>query len=507
VKRFLLPLAALAALALLPAAASAQSPGATSLGDPLFPQIGNGGYDVGHYDLYLDYEPVGNLFEPGTQTVIDATATQDLSRFSLDFQRDLAISSVKVDGVPASFTRHAAKPRLSRDAKVSQPGKLVVTPATPIADGAAFTVTVSYSGTPQEIVDIDHSVEGWVHACSKPGSCEGSFTVNEPIGAQSWFPCNNYPSDKATFTIAVRAPNSYTALGTGELAGKHDNGDGTTTWEWNEDDPTATYLTTATVGRYDLQQSSMLERATGVTLPVYTAIDTSAPGGTQTQARQAFSKIPAMTNFISKRFGPYPFDSVGGVAGWVPAVGYALENQTKPHFAGNENGLDVPIVDLAHELAHQWTGDSVSARTWQQIWFNEGMATFTEVFWDAKANGSKLTPRKFFNEVYDSSPGNFRLAPANLRSPKNLFDGWAVYNRPGAMFEGFREIVGNERFFRFTRRVMADHAYSTIGERQVLQAAKDASRFHGKRRKRLGRYFRQWLHREGVPKLTPADFR
>jgi aminopeptidase N len=251
----------------------------------------------------------------------------------------------------------------------------------------------------------------------------------------------------------------------------------------------------------------MLERATGVKLPVYTAIDKTAPPATQAQARRAFSKISSMTNFISKRFGPYPFDSVGGVAGWVPEVGYALENQTKPHFAGDENGLDVPIVDLVHELAHQWAGDSVSARTWQQIWFNEGMATFTEVYWDAKVNGGDLGPRMFFRVVLHSSPRNFRIAPANLRSPKNLFDTWAVYNRPGAMFEGFREIVGNKRFFRFTHRVMADHAYSTIGERQVIRAAKDASGFHGKRRKRLGRYFRQWLHRESVPNLTPRDFR
>jgi aminopeptidase N len=504
-RRALLPTLLLALGLVAPPAASAQSPGATSLGDPLIPQIGNGGYDVSHYDLRFVYDPVANRLGDGTKTTITATATQALSSFSLDFQRDLPISSVTVDGQPASFEQRDAKPKFSEDPKVTQPAKLFVTPAAPLPDGQQFTVEVAYSGVPAAIVDADESLEGWVHACSKPDNCDGAFTVNEPIGAQGWYPCNNYATDKASFTTTTTVPDGYTALGTGELVSTNPNGDGTTTWHWNEDDPTATYLTTATVGKFTFDASrTMLDRSSGTTLPVITAIDSSAPK--RKQARKAFDRIPSMVNFVSKRFGPYPFDSVGAVADWVPSVGYALENETKPHFAGTSKGLDVPHVDLEHELTHQWTGDAVSARTWQQIWWNEGMATFSEVFWDAKANGSDNTPRDFFNAVHRSKKKNFRLAPADLKSPANLFDGWAVYNRPGAMFEGFREIVGNKRFFRFVRRVLARHAYSTVGERDIVRAAQGASGLHGRKRNRLRRYFDQWLHREGVPSLAPRDF-
>ena len=166
----------------------------------------------------------------------------------------------------------------------------------------------------------------------------------------------------------------------------------------------------------------------------------------------------------------------------------------------------MPIAELLHELAHQWTGDAVSARTWQQIWFNEGWATFSQIYWSARANHARQSPHEFFRAVLTSKRRNFKPAPAKLGGSRNLFDGWAVYDRPGAMLEGFREIVGNRRFFTFARDLIADHSYSTIGERQFVRTAKRASDLRGRKLKRLGAYFRQWLHREGVPRLTPRDF-
>ncbi len=500
-------LAALAALLVPAAAAAAPRPGALSLGDPLFPQIGNGGYDALHYDLRLDYDPAANALGAGTRTTITARATQDLSRFGLDFQRDLEVSAVTVDGAAATFERRDARRRLSRDERVSQPAKLIVTPAAPIAAGAGFTVAIDYSGVPRAIVDSDRSLEGWVRACSKPGRCDGSFTVNEPIGAQSWFPCNNYMTDKATFTTTITAPDGYTALGAGELAARVPAGDGRTSWTWVEDDPTATYLTTATVGRYDFDDGRrFIDRSDGAELPIYGAVDAAGPAPAKALVARATRRIPEMTNFLAARYGPYPFDSTGFVAGWVPRLGYALENQTKPHFAGTEYGPLVKHRELLHELAHQWMGDYVTGRTWQQIWFNEGWATFSEVFY-AAAHGTERSPRRYFRAVLAAGAGNFRMPPARLDGPAALFDGFAVYTRPGAMFEGYREIVGNRRFFDFARGLGAEHGYGTISERELVDAAKRGSGLGPAGRRRLGAYFRQWLHRAGKPRVTPDDFR
>ena len=154
------------------------SPGARSSGDRLFPGIGNGGYDARHYDLTLAYNSDTKLLQ-GT-AAIDATALKNLSEFSLDLQ-GMPVSSVLVDGNQAAFKQ--------------EPGKLIVTPAAGIPLGASFTTTVTYASPVVAYTDPDGSEEGWV-----PTS-DGAFVVNEPVGAMSWFPNDNVPTDKATYDL------------------------------------------------------------------------------------------------------------------------------------------------------------------------------------------------------------------------------------------------------------------------------------------------------------------
>ena len=344
-------------------------PGARTLGDPIFPQIGNGGYDAKHYAIDLDYDPADNVFESAT-TTITARAKQGLSEFSLDFQQ-FDVSQVLVDGQPAQFAFAGPSEPLGDPSFTTQPTKLVVTPAQGIADGTTFTVEIAYSGEPHEIVDADGSSEGWIPACytnnaPPPGTpvCDGAFVVNEPIGAQGWFPSNNYPTDKATFETSVTVPSTHVGLGIGELAAETVNGDGTKTWSWSEDDPSATYLTTATVGLFDEARSTMTETLTGDTLEIYNYIDSSATAAQVAAIETNTARQPDMVNFLGSEVfdRPYPFDSIGAVADKARGVGYALEVQTKSHFAGSfsTGAPSVNVNTLLHEVAHQWVGNSVS---------------------------------------------------------------------------------------------------------------------------------------------------
>lgn len=489
-------------------APAAFTPGAKSLGDPLYPQIGNGGYDARHYEIELDYDSATNRFEAGTRTTITARATQGLSRFSLDFQRDLRIDSVTVDGVAAKrIARTEAKPRLSDDPDVTQPAKLTITPAAGVAKGATFTVAVAYHGTPRAIVDADTSIEGWVRACSSPGDCDGSFTVNEPIGAQSWFPSNNHPSDKATFELRTTAPAADVAIGAGVRVSRVDNGDGTATTTWVEDRPMAPYLATGTVGRFDVATGAMTDHTGGATIPTFTAIDSAGSPARKAAVRATADRLPGIVNFLSSRIGPYPFETVGLVADWAPDVGYVLENQTKPHFAGNKGGPVAGPATLAHEIAHQWMGDSVSPARWNAIWHSEGWATYFEVLFEHRRDGAEQTPRQFFRAVYASKRQRWKLAPATLDGdPAQLFNGFAVYNRPGAMLVGLREIIGARRFGGLTREIARTHRFGNIRRGQFVREVEDASGLHRARLDRLGRYLRQWLLWERRPRLTPSDF-
>ena len=507
--------------ALAPAAATAKpggdtggkpTAGARSLGDPLLPQLGNGGYDVEHYRIRLKYEPDNNELQ-AARTKIVATATQRLSEFSLDFQ-DLDVSRVLVDGRKADFRQVEATPDLSPNPDVTQPMKLVVTPhpSSRPKRGREFDVVVRYAGIPEPITDPDTSIEGWIQACfplAPPRTCDGAFVVNEPMGAQSWFPSNNYPTDKASFDTLIRVPRAKTALGVGELARRTDHRDGTATWHWREDDPTATYLVTATVGDFIYELGSMDENVTGRGLPIYTAIDATASPSELEAIKASFARIGEQMNFLGDIYGAYPFDSTGGVADRAAGVGYALEVQTKPLYSGSFAG-GTPNVGLStqlHELAHQWFGNSAALATWADIWFNEGWANWTDWYWSFLEDGGD-DPAAIFDELYADTPAeDWETAPAILDGdPANLFAFFPTYQRGAMTLQGYREIVGDRKFFALARELLDRFAYANVSTAEFIALAKEISRFSGAELGLLDDYFQQWLYGEAKPTLLPEDF-
>ena len=487
--------------------------GSRSLGDPLLPQLGNGGYDVQHYTIDLDYDPVANRLDAAT-TTIRAVASAKLREFSLDFQDDLTVTEVTVDGHPATFHAAAATPQLSDDPAITQPMKLVITPhpsSWPKA-GRTFTVVVRYSGVPQAMTDPDSSIEGWIQACfplAAPRTCDGAFVVNEPMGAQSWFPSNNHPTDKATFDTIITVPATKTALGIGELVSRTPLGDGTTRWHWREDDPTATYLTTATVGDFIYTEESMVETSTGRTLPVYNAIDSTATAAQRASIGTALAGAPAQLNFLSDLFGPYPFDSTGAVADRAAGVGYALEVQTKPHYSGGftTGNPSINTGTHLHELAHQWVGNSVTLEAWNDIWFNEGWANWSEWYWDFVENDAD-DPAAIFDELYASTPPeDWAIAPAVLDGdPANMFLSFPTYDRGAMTVQGYREIVGDDLFFAFVRAIQVQFAYDNISTAEFIEVALDSSGLTGDQLALLDGYFQQWLYGETRPTILPDDF-
>ena len=160
------------------------TPGSAGLGDPFFPLGGNGGYDVRHYGLTLNYEPQSNNLT-GT-AVIDAVATQDLSQFDLDL-RGFDITALAVNGTAAPFTRSGQE--------------LVIEPTEGLPTGETFTVTIDYSGTPSVVTDPDGSIEGWVP------TDDGAVSVGEPQGSPGWYPCNDNPHGN----LLTFAPSSVIA--------------------------------------------------------------------------------------------------------------------------------------------------------------------------------------------------------------------------------------------------------------------------------------------------------
>ncbi|MDI6098479.1 M1 family metallopeptidase [Actinoplanes sp. NEAU-A12] len=425
-------------------------PGADGAGDPYFPKYGNGGYDVGAYDLALRYEPsTGRL--SGTAT-ITATATQDLSRFNLDLA-GLSATAVTVDGITATAAAEAAE--------------LVVTPATGIGNGRGFTVVVTYGGVPAPTENDTLGTSGWL----RDGS-EGAVALGQPESASTWFPVNDHPSDKATFRLAMTVPEGVEVIGNG-VPGQHDTAGGLTTWRWAETSPMASYLATVVIGQYRITTGTHAGR------PMVTAIPESMPA--DGPAAKSLARTGEITEFLATQFGPYPFAANGGVVVAEEQIRYALETQSRPVY-GNTfflTGENTSVV--AHELAHQWFGDSVALTRWQDIWLNEGFATYAEWLW-SEHNGDE-TAQELFDERY--SAFNWSEAPGDP-TPRRLF-GDAVYQRGGMTVHALRKTIGDDAFFKLVKSWTADHRDGNVTTAQFISAAEAAAG------RGLDTFFAAWL--------------
>lgn len=462
-QRLIVTGAVVAALALTVPASAADadpSPGAPGAGDSYYPDYGNGGYDASHYDLRLKYQPKTDELT-GTATVL-AKATQDLSRFNLDFALD--VKEVRVNG---------------RKAKTSTSGahELEVTPARPIADGEDFSVVVRYSGVPSEV-----EVDGFTSWQRTP---DGAVAANEPESAWWWFPSNDHPSDKATYDVSVAVPKSHRSVSNGELVSREPTADGWVRDTWRSHKPQATYLATLAVGEFDV-----VKGRTDSGIPVFNAYSKNL-GDADGPARSSIERTAEVTDWLQTVLGEYPFEAVGG---YVPdsEASFALETQTRPFYGPGffDKGANVSVV--VHELAHQWHGDSVSVEKWRDIWINEGFATYASWLWSEKEDEG--TAKEIADEVYDSYPKNDEFWKVKPGDPgaKNQFHG-AVYDRGAMALQALRGKVGDKTFFKILKGWPAQHEG---GNARVADFEKYAEKISGKS---LTPLFDTWLRTAAKP--------
>ena len=451
-----------------PAGAADWTAGAPASGDPFFPQQGNGGYDVQHYSLELDYDPVTEVLDGSAE--IRLVATQSLDQFNLDLRDWFGVSRVAIDGVPAAYFQEDGQ-------------ELVISPRPKLRAGSTYTVEVDYRGVPEDVVDPDESSEGWVK------NPDGAFVVNEPQGSPGWFPCNDDPNDKATYDFAIAVPAGNVALGNGRLVSSVTRGK-KTHWRWREDSPMSTYLTTATNGDFDLAID------TGPNgLPIYNAIDSkgdsaATDGFSATQkatAAQRFAVQPQVITVLSDLYGSYPFTSAGAVID-RGHVGYALESQTKPMYDG------VPSQNtVVHELAHQWYGDSVTLSVWRDIWLNEGFARFSEWIFNEKTGGT--TAQQSFDTAYatPATSAGWQTPTALIPGPEVMFSTFPVYTRGAMTLQALRVKIGDDAFFRMMRAWYAENRNGNVTTEDLIALAE---REHGQS---LEEFFDVWLYTPGKP--------
>jgi aminopeptidase N len=447
-----------------PAFADRYGPGSTSGGDPYFPAAGNGGYDVQHYDLTLAYDHVTGRLD-GT-AVLTLEATADLDSFSLDLRR-LTATSVRVDGKSATFEQYPPD-------EDGLGGELVVRTRPKLKAGTTHEVTVVYGGVPGRPLDIEGANYGFT---SFP---DGSFVANEPEGASTWYPVNDVPTDKATYDFTITVPEGKTAIANGEPVGLPTTADGRTTFVWSATDPMASYLSTASIGDY------VMTTQTGPDdLPIYNFVDTGVTGTRLATTTASLALQPAMIDFFDDIFGPYPFTSFGAIVD-DNTVGYALETQTRPIYSRSASEGTV-----AHELAHQWVGNSVTPAVWPDLWLNEGFATYSSWLW-AEHRG-QTTAQDEYDAVYGIPADDpFWSVPPGDPGAEDLFNG-AVYDRGAAALHALRGKIGDAAFFDLLLRWTTENADGNVTTADFVALAEEVNG------QQLDDFFTVWIYTPSKP--------
>jgi aminopeptidase N len=440
------------AVGIIPPPASA----ASATADSYFPSAGSSAYDVANYALQIRYNPVNRSFA-GVAT-ITATANQAMSGVDFDL-RGFTVRSATVNGRPAGFR--------SNDRKVT------VSPATALTSGAKFSVEIRYDGTTGRPLDPTGVLYGWI---STP---DGAFVANEPDGASTWYPVNDRPTDKATYDLQVTVPVGKTAVSNGDLVSTQTS-KGWTTWQWRATDPMSSYLSVVSIGDYDLR------RTTGPGgLPILNAIDRSLPAG----ADAALARTNAMITYFSQLLGPYPFSSHGAIIDDDADAGYSLETQTRPIYAGPPTEDDV-----AHEIAHQWIGNSVGPRQWQDIWLVEGLTTYLQWLWLASINSA--SPEQAFADAYAIPPKDafWTVMPGDPGANNMFTEPVAV--RGAMTMQALRAKIGDTAFFTLIRRWCDTYRGSSAGTTDFINLAKQVSG------QDLELFFQTWLYKAKKPAAT-----
>jgi len=452
----------------LPAFTSGDSPaedqpraGAPDCDDTYYQGLGNGGYDVSHYALELDVD-----MESGFMTAIatiDARATHALSAFNLDLW-GLEVSSVSIAGVAAEFSHEGRE--------------LTIEPAQVLAAEANFQARIEYSGTPDlapdaSVASMGMKGTGWMRRKT------GVFVMSECVGASGWFPCNDHPLDKATFSFSVEVAKPYLVAANGLLVEELDHGE-TRTFEWRASDPMSTYLATVNIAELEVEVS---ETESGLPLRLY------YPAGTSDKALEPFRRTGELIAHFESLFGDYPFEAYGAVL-TAEHLGGALESQTLPVYSrGAGEGT------LAHELAHQWFGNCVGLEAWEDMWLNEGFAVYAGWLWREHKDGPEAIA-KAAKRGYERVKRRKTGAPVDP-GEAHVF-GSRTYGRGPLVLHALRLEVGDEVFFEILRTWVERNFNSSASSADFVALSEELAG------RKLVDLFGAWLYAEAVPAEAPS---
>lgn len=321
------------------------------------------------------------------------------------------------------------------------------------------------------------------------------WTQGEGEDNRYWFPCYDYPNEKQTTEMIIRTASKYQTLSNGVLKSKNDNGDGITTWQWVLDKPQASYLAMLAVGNWDVIEDSWEG------IPIFSLV----PPGTKERALKSFDRTADMMRFFSDYSGfKYPWGTFSQVVvedfiyGGMENTGAVVltdatvyDDRTPPDYTA------VNIV--AHELSHQWWGDVLTCRNWNEIWLNESFATYFECLYKENAFGRDEYDYNIWRNGRSSLNADSNIARRPIYAKETITTN--TYDKGSVVLSMLRNQMGDEYFRKALNIYITKNQFTSVTTEQLIDAVNQAMDDPQKDRKPIDMkwFFDEWVYSAGQP--------
>ncbi|MDU0479075.1 M1 family metallopeptidase [Staphylococcus chromogenes] len=423
----------------------------------------NLGFHVSHYALELDYRVLPNRLDATATLTLDTY--EELNGITLDLADTLRVAKVQLSG-PGRVTKYK-----------HTGGKLRLSFGAPLPANTELELSIRYAGNPRPLRTHWGEI-GWEELSS------GSLVASQPCGAPSWFPCDDTPDEKATYDFRVTVDNPFTAVCNGTLVSQRRAGS-RTTFHWRMERPMATYLATVMVGEF---QREVLSESP---VPVIGYVPAPLVG----DFRQTFARQADMLSLYATLFGEYPFPTYTVVV-TEDNLEIPLEAAGLSIFGANHAREARWERLIAHELSHQWFGNSMGLAQWNDIWLNEGFACYSEWLWFEHAAG---------RPAHDSALEHYRILAQKpqdllLSDPgaRDMFDD-RVYKRGAMVVHALRTLLGDAAFFDMLRAYVETGRHSVVEPHDLRNEALRACAEAGIPSGTLDELWRSWLLETALP--------
>jgi aminopeptidase N len=419
-------------------------------------------FNVTYYRLALNIE-ITTAYVTGQVTIAGTCSSSSADPLTFDLNNVMQVDSVHLNGAGTTFTRSGAS--------------LQITHLNPLQTGEEIKAEIFYQGTP-----VGSGFGSYYF--SKHDNTPWIWTLSEPAGARDWWPCKDDPSDKAdSADILITCDSTMKAGSEGKLISTTYAGNGKVTYHWHEEYPIASYLISIAITNFR-EYTNYFRYTNTDSMPILNYL---LPEHYDAYV-SALARVPDMLAIYSDLFGMYPFiKEKYGHAEY--GSGGGMEHQTMTSLALFTDDA------ISHELAHQWFGDMITCRTWNDLWLNEGFAEYCTALYREKEFGTQSYSEYMGDQFSPAYGAVGEIATADTTNIGKLFNGARMYNKGAVVLHMLRHVLGDSIFFS----CMKAYATNTTLQYNTASIADFQSVCEATSGGKLDWFFNEWIYGSGYP--------